>query len=473
MFRKVGIIFSFAVLLSQGVFAQNQSGFQAFLQRLTKPDVVGGGLVATHLDAMGKGSAFGPGLEGFVRYNLSPKAYAFAGTGFLSVMDKTMSTDVEKITIFPTLDLGAGYNLTKAGRLTPSVYAGLQLAGWKYSNKVTGLSTATAFDAGLLFGGNMHYAMNDRMGMQFSGGIKNLFTASMPYNHSKSYWVAKVGISYALSGSSRVKGEEIEYLFDDDGELALDDLFKEDKTGRYGDNMNEDDALDVLFAVNDEEDALASLFSGDNSSSGQNSYFNQENASASASDYDSYSNSEISSLMARVGQLKNDMENRSLEIESLQDQVRKNERLLANISGNAAGGYSSYSGSFGVQDDTNFKATYQVGLERFNAKQYNEAIQVFQGLLASSPDHRLASNCRYWIGESYNAMGNFSAAIQAFSDVLNYKASYKFDDALIMRGICYMKIGNNDVAREQFQELVSRYPDSEYAPKAMRYLGRL
>ena len=42
-----------------------------------------------------------------------------------------------------------------------------------------------------------------------------------------------------------------------------------------------------------------------------------------------------------------------------------------------------------------------------------------------------------------------------------------------MSGLCYMKLGETNNARTQFQELVSRYPQSEYAPKAMRYLGSL
>jgi TolA-binding protein len=85
----------------------------------------------------------------------------------------------------------------------------------------------------------------------------------------------------------------------------------------------------------------------------------------------------------------------------------------------------------------------------------------------------LVSNCHYWIGESYNGMGNYQQAIQEFSTVLRYSSSYKLDDALIMSGVCYLKLGDSATARQQFQELVSRYPESEYAPTAMRYLGKL
>ena len=63
--------------------------------------------------------------------------------------------------------------------------------------------------------------------------------------------------------------------------------------------------------------------------------------------------------------------------------------------------------------------------------------------------------------------------MNAFQAVMNYRRSYKFDDALLMSGLCYMRLGDPIMARENFQQLVSRYPESEYAPKAMRYLGQL
>jgi tol-pal system protein YbgF len=106
-------------------------------------------------------------------------------------------------------------------------------------------------------------------------------------------------------------------------------------------------------------------------------------------------------------------------------------------------------------------------------KSYGEAIDALQSLASSNPTHMLASNCHYWMGECYNAMGNYRKAIDEFQSVMAYRQSYKFADALIMSGLCYLKMGENATARSKFQELIDKYPDSEYAPKAMRYLGRL
>ena len=124
-------------------------------------------------------------------------------------------------------------------------------------------------------------------------------------------------------------------------------------------------------------------------------------------------------------------------------------------------------------DTEGFKEAYEQGLQNFYDKQYRDAVRVFSGLLANNPDHRLASNCQYWIGECHNALGEYKEAINAFAAVMQFRSSYKFDDALLMTGLCHLKLGDRYTARENFQELISRYPESEYAPAAMRYLGSL
>ena len=114
-----------------------------------------------------------------------------------------------------------------------------------------------------------------------------------------------------------------------------------------------------------------------------------------------------------------------------------------------------------------------MGFKAFYNKKFQDSIQIFRQLMTTDPDHQLASNCQYWIGEAYNAMKDYRNAIDSFNVVLKYRKSYKLDDALIMNGLCYFKLGDKTNARDNFQELLSRFPDSEYAPKAMRYLGQL
>ncbi len=441
---------------------------QGFFQKITQPDGVGGKVVATHLDGLGSSTSFGPGLDVFVRYNLGQQGFVTVGTGYRTITDKAFSMDVVKVTMLPTFELQGGYNLLKGQSISPFVKGGLQAFGSSTTMKLGGntVSSETFYDVAGFAGGGLAFDINEKLKLQASGDYRYVFTAEG--NPKPKHWVAQVGLTYALRPSnSRPKGEELEYDFGQD-ELALDDLFQDESTDLddlFGDldsgssgssgssnDMNEDDALALLFSPEEEASSAMDL----------NDPLYSETP-------------EVNELLSRIEYMKTEMEKRNQQISELQNVVRANERAIAEISGQVVGDFAGYASeqSFGVVDASGFKGSYEQGLQQFYNKKYTEAIRLFQGLLSSNPDHRLASNCRYWIGEAYNAMGNHREAINAFSAVMRYRNSYKFDDALLMNGICHMKMGDKNSARENFQELVSRYPDSEYAPKAMRYLGML
>ena len=68
---------------------------------------------------------------------------------------------------------------------------------------------------------------------------------------------------------------------------------------------------------------------------------------------------------------------------------------------------------------------------------------------------------------------NYIAAIEAFNAVFDYTFSYKKDDATLMLGRCYQKLGQRDKAISYFEELIMQYPDSEYVPKAQQWINRI
>jgi tol-pal system protein YbgF len=416
--------------------------------QITQPNAVGGSFIATHLDGKDGGgiSGLGPGLDVFIRYNVSPKVFLSGGLGLRSIMDGTFSKENMSASLLPSFELQAGYNLTDGSKLTPFVHGGLQAFRWGYNTFDGKVYTNVdyVYDAGVFLGGGFQYALNEIWTFQASGDYRYIFTDTMRDPKPK-HWVAKAGLTYALQPSQRpATREEIEYPVGE-GEISLDDLFREEASDETA--TDEIDALEQLF----QDEQAAGTLQVD------------EMADASIMDAD------VGQLMNRIQNLKSDMEERTRRIENLEDKVQANERALAQVTGR--GEYAG--GSFGIDNTKSFKANYEAALQRFYNKQYGDAIRMFRSLMTSNPDHRLASNCQYWIGESYNALKQYRDAVNAFHAVLNYKTSYKFDDALLMSGIVHLKLGDRTTARDNFQQLVSRYPDSEYAPKAMRYLGRL
>jgi len=121
----------------------------------------------------------------------------------------------------------------------------------------------------------------------------------------------------------------------------------------------------------------------------------------------------------------------------------------------------------------NFAADYENALEKIYAREHDSAIAIFLNLLQSHPNHHLSSNCQYWIGEAYFAKGELKAAIDAFEQVLVYAESPKMDDALLMLGKCYFKMGDYANAKKLFRQLIDQHPESEYLDKADSFLEQM
>ncbi|MBN1560001.1 tetratricopeptide repeat protein [candidate division KSB1 bacterium] len=122
---------------------------------------------------------------------------------------------------------------------------------------------------------------------------------------------------------------------------------------------------------------------------------------------------------------------------------------------------------------TDFSSAYKEGLRLYSLRQHDRSIAIFSTLRANHPRHKLASNCIYWIGENYFLKRDYVSAIEAFNAVFGYSFSYKTDDATLMLGRCYNKLGQNDRALAYFEELITKYPDSEYVSKARQWIERI
>ncbi len=116
---------------------------------------------------------------------------------------------------------------------------------------------------------------------------------------------------------------------------------------------------------------------------------------------------------------------------------------------------------------------YDGALAKFRARDYQGAIADFRALLDSGIEASLADNCRYWIGESYYGLHNYSEALKNFQGVNNLERSGKKADATLMSGNCYLAMGNNSAAKEAFQKVVSDFPASPLVEKAREKLAKL
>jgi tol-pal system protein YbgF len=164
----------------------------------------------------------------------------------------------------------------------------------------------------------------------------------------------------------------------------------------------------------------------------------------------------------RRDSLKTAILNRNEEIERLKNELNMKTTVIQTIQ-NELTPFTT--------PDKSVEELYQQARDKYQAKEFESVISLLTNLLRQYPAHQLAANFHYWIGESYFGMGRYPIALESFLKVLTYDRSYKTDDALLMSGICYRKLEEHDKSRAQFQELLERFPKSEFTSKAKRFLN--
>lgn len=120
-----------------------------------------------------------------------------------------------------------------------------------------------------------------------------------------------------------------------------------------------------------------------------------------------------------------------------------------------------------------FDAEYNRAVNLFRERKYQDAKNIFTELLNSGIDHPLIPNCQYWIGETLFGMGEYRRAIEEFQKVFGYASQLKHDDAQIMIANSYFMLGEKDSARQEYQRLVDRYPNSDYVSFARQRLQQM
>lgn len=120
-----------------------------------------------------------------------------------------------------------------------------------------------------------------------------------------------------------------------------------------------------------------------------------------------------------------------------------------------------------------YQYRYDDARAEFENRNYQAAISLFESLLSASANHSLSDNAQYWIGECQYALGHYDAAIIDFEKVFTFPKSNKLDDAQYKLGLCYIRKGDQQKAREELDRFLANYPKSELAKKAQNLLSNM
>ena len=119
-------------------------------------------------------------------------------------------------------------------------------------------------------------------------------------------------------------------------------------------------------------------------------------------------------------------------------------------------------------------ALYNAGLSDFNAGKNDLAGQEFTQFLQNYPNHDLAGNAQFYLGEIDYRRSNFQAAIQDYNKVLDqYPGGNKGAAAQLKKGFALLELGQKDAGVQELRSLIARYPKSPEAVQAKDRLNKL
>jgi len=116
---------------------------------------------------------------------------------------------------------------------------------------------------------------------------------------------------------------------------------------------------------------------------------------------------------------------------------------------------------------------YTAALALFSNRDYQQAAVKFQEFVSLYPDHKLAGNAQYWIGECSYSRRRFEEAVEEFAKVeKTYPASPKVPASLYKKAVSLQELKRTAEAKATLQKLLEKYGQTEEAAKARERLER-
>ncbi|MBC7961721.1 MAG: tol-pal system protein YbgF [Steroidobacteraceae bacterium] len=119
-------------------------------------------------------------------------------------------------------------------------------------------------------------------------------------------------------------------------------------------------------------------------------------------------------------------------------------------------------------------ALYLNGLELFKSGNMPAAREQFAKFLEQNPQHDLAANAHFWIGETHFSEKNYEPAILSYQEVIkNYPGKEKVTAAMLKQGMAFSAIKDAKSAKYVLKKLIEKFPKSEEAKRAKSMLKEI
>ncbi len=117
-------------------------------------------------------------------------------------------------------------------------------------------------------------------------------------------------------------------------------------------------------------------------------------------------------------------------------------------------------GTLGTVGEGTAEILYEEAFANVKDSQYDQAENGFKLFLKQFPEHPLASNAQYWLGETYYVRGNYQQAAKVFAQgYQNFPKSTKAHDSLLKLSLALSKLGKKDDACLSLHQLQKEVAD--------------
>lgn len=116
------------------------------------------------------------------------------------------------------------------------------------------------------------------------------------------------------------------------------------------------------------------------------------------------------------------------------------------------------------------KALSNLGLIKFNKKEYSTAKNIFAKILSTQPEDCIANT---YLGRSLFELESYESAAESFDKAISFCQKNMYDEPHYYSALTYYRLGNKSKSMTRFEELVKFYPNGTYREKAKGMLNIL
>ena len=120
------------------------------------------------------------------------------------------------------------------------------------------------------------------------------------------------------------------------------------------------------------------------------------------------------------------------------------------------------------------QAAYKASYDLIRSKEYDKAAESFTQFIVDHPNSDLTGNSYYWLGQLKLVLGDPKNALEQFDTVVNkFPGHNKEPDAIYKLGVVNNQLNNKIAAKRHLIDVIERFPVSEAAKSAKKYLSSM